>query len=71
MRRFIHLILIAASVYCGGCTSTKVVFIPEGNPVMLAEDVRAYVYYEKDGRLVKSQNRVRIPAGWWCLPDED
>lgn len=46
---------------------SKTVFVPQNEPVMLAEDVKAYIYYEKDGKLLKSSNRVRLSAGLWIV----
>ncbi len=31
---------------------------------------RAFVeLFADDSKLVRSDNRVTLPAGWWCLPD--
>ena len=51
-----------------GCM-TRVILVPEGQPIMLAEPVRAQVYvFDSAGKLVPSSNRVVIPAGWYALP---
>ena len=51
-----------------GCSS-RVIYVPHGQPVRLAESVRARVYVpDKDGQQVKSQNRITIPEGWYALP---
>ncbi len=51
-----------------GC-ATRVILVPEGQPVMLAEPVRAKVYaFDSKGQLVPSSNRVTLPAGWYALP---
>ena len=51
-----------------GC-QTKVILVPEGQPVMLAEPVRAKVYaFDANGKLTPSSNRVLLPAGWYALP---
>ncbi|GAF84609.1 unnamed protein product, partial [marine sediment metagenome] len=42
-------------------------FVPSDVTVMLAEDVKAYIYYEKDGKFLKSSNRVRLSAGLWIV----
>jgi len=53
---------------CLGCQQTKVVLVPSGDPVMLAEPVRARVYaFDKDNKLV-GPSRVVLPAGWYVLP---
>jgi hypothetical protein len=52
---------------CLGC-QTKVILVPNGDPVMLAEPVRARVYaFDKDGKL-SGPDKVNLPAGWYVLP---
>jgi len=62
-------IAAAAGALLSGCVSTKTILIPPGEPVQLAEPVEAYVFVDVDGQRVRSDNRVTLPAGWWCLPD--
>ncbi len=51
-----------------GC-ATRVILVPNGDPVRLAEPVRAKVWVpDASGQIVQSQNRVTIPAGWYALP---
>ena len=51
-----------------GC-ATRVILVPDGQPVMLAEPVKAKVYaFDSAGSLVPSSNRVLLPAGWYALP---
>ena len=51
-----------------GC-QTRVILVPDGQPVMLAEPVRAKVYaFDAKGQLVPSSNKVILPAGWYALP---
>jgi hypothetical protein len=51
-----------------GCT-TRVILVPEGQPVQLAEPIRAKVYaFDNTGKLVPSSNKVVLPAGWYVLP---
>ena len=51
-----------------GC-QTRVILVPDGQPVMLAEPVRAKIYaFDSKGNLVPSSNRVLLPAGWYALP---
>lgn len=53
---------------CLGCQMTKVVLVPSGDPIMLAEPTRASVYaFDRDGKLV-GPSTVKIPAGWYALP---
>jgi len=51
-----------------GC-QTRVILVPEGQPVMLAESVKAKVYaFDATGKLTPSSNKVTLPAGWYALP---
>jgi hypothetical protein len=51
-----------------GC-QTRVILVPDGQPVMLAEPVKAKVYaFDATGKLVPSSNKVVLPAGWYALP---
>ena len=51
-----------------GC-QTRVILVPDGQPVMLAEPVKARIYaFDSNGKLVPSSNRVVLPAGWYALP---
>ena len=51
-----------------GC-QTRVILVPDGQPVMLAESVKAKVYaFDSAGNLVPSSHRVLLPAGWYALP---
>jgi hypothetical protein len=51
-----------------GC-QTRVILVPDGTPVMLAEPVKAKVYaFDATGKPVPSSNRVLLPAGWYALP---
>ena len=53
---------------CLGCQQTKVVLVPSGDPVMLAQPVKASVYaFDADKKLV-GPSRVTLPAGWYVLP---
>jgi hypothetical protein len=60
---------VIASTLISGC-ATRVILVPDGEPVRLAEPVKARVWViDQKGQSVKSQNRVPIPAGWYALPD--
>lgn len=53
-----------------GCGS-RVIYVPHGQPVRLAESVRVRVYApDKDGQQVRSQNKITIPEGWYALPKD-
>jgi hypothetical protein len=64
-RLFVSVCLIASS----GC-ATRVILVPDGEPVRLAEPVKARVWVmDSKGQSVKSVNKVTIPTGWYALPD--
>lgn len=55
-----------------GCTPTRVVMVPPGQPVRLAESVKAHVWAkDASGNTVKSRNRVTISEGWYALPPRE
>ena len=54
-------------------TSPDVIFVDTTQDVIrLADDVEGHVYYQKDGKWIRSNNKVKIPAGWYAggLPPE-
>ncbi len=60
--------LLLSLLQSAGC-QTRVILVPEGQPVMLAEPVKAKVYaFDSKGNLVPSSNKVTLPAGWYALP---
>lgn len=56
---------VLPAVSCG----PRTVLIPPGEPVRLAEDVKAKVYVTVGDETIKSSNRVALPEGWYALPD--
>ena len=61
-------IWLIALLTCLGCQMTRVVLVPSGDPVMLAEPVKASVYgFDSDKKLV-GPSKVVLPAGWYVLP---
>jgi len=53
-----------------GC-ATRVILVPEGEPVRIAEPIKAKVWVlDSQGNSIRSQNRVTIPAGWYALPKD-
>ena len=61
--------LVLLSMLQGLGCATRVILVPEGQPVMLAEPVKAKIYaFDSKGNLVPSSNRVTLPAGWYALP---
>ena len=66
--RLSRTIWLVALLDCLGCQMTRVVLVPSGDPVMLAEPVKASVYgFDADKKLV-GPSRVTLPAGWYVLP---
>jgi hypothetical protein len=63
------LILLGLAACASGCGRIRIIIVPAGEPVQLAEDVKARVFVEVDGKLIQTKEPVTIPAGWWCLPD--
>lgn len=61
--------LIALTIMNAGCGSTRVIYVKHGEPVRLAESVKARVWVLDDsGKSVRSMNRITIPEGWYTLP---
>jgi len=61
---------IAFANMSSGC-ATRVILVPSGEPVRLAESVKARVWVlDSNGNQIKSQNRVTLPEGWYALPKE-
>lgn len=52
---------------CLGC-QTKVVLVPSGDPVMLANPVKASVYAFDANKKLVGPSKVTLPAGWYVLP---
>ena len=60
---------IALMIMSAGCGSTRVIYVKHGEPVRLAESIKAKVWVlDKDGKPVKSMNKITIPEGWYTLP---
>ena len=70
IRRLLLLVTLSGlSVFGTGCAGRRVVLVPPGEPVQLAEPAKAYVYVQVDGKRERSRSRVTLPEGWWVLPD--
>ncbi len=64
---WIALIALVGSCGCG----TRVVYVPHGEPVRLAESVKAMVWVKgADGVSVRSKNRITLAEGWYALPKD-
>lgn len=45
------------------------IYVPHGEPVRLAESVKARVWVnDSTGKIVRSNNKIIIPEGWYALP---
>ena len=61
------LALMSMSVSC----ASRVVYVAHGEPVRLAESVKAKVWViDANGKSVRSNNRIIIHEGWYALPKE-
>jgi len=70
IRAFATSCSIAFASMNSGC-ATRVILVPSGEPVRLAEPVRAKVWViDASGNQIKSANRVTLPEGWYALPKE-
>ena len=64
------LFLIVCASMSVSCAS-RVIYVPHGEPVRLAESVKAKVWVvDASGKSVRSQNRITIHEGWYALPKE-
>jgi len=63
-----RLIWLIALPICLGCQQTKVVMVPHGDPVMLANPVKASVYAFDANKKLVGPSKVTLPAGWYVLP---
>ena len=53
-----------------GCQMTKVVLVPNGDPVMLAKPTKASVYSFDSNKKLVGPSKVVLPAGWYVLPKQ-
>jgi hypothetical protein len=61
------LALMSMSVSC----ASRVIYVPHGEPVRLAESVKARVWtVDASGKTVRSKNRITIHEGWYALPKD-
>jgi hypothetical protein len=59
------LALMSMSVSC----ASRVIYVPHGEPVRLAQSVKAKVWVvDAEGKTVRSQNRITLSEGWYALP---
>lgn len=73
MRRILLLMLkstmLCALAWNAGCVRQRVVLVPPGEPVQIAEAIQVKVFVTVAGERIMSDNLVDIPIGWWALPD--
>jgi len=65
--------VISAMILTSCVTSPDVIFVDTTQDIIrLGDDVTGHIYYQKDGRWIRSANKVKIPAGWYAggLPPE-
>ena len=61
------LALMSVSVSC----ASRVIYVPHGEPVRLAQSVKAKVWViDANGKSVRSNNRIIIHEGWYALPKD-
>ena len=61
------LALMSMSVSC----ASRVIYVPHGEPVRLAQSVKAKVWVvDANGKSVRSNNRIIIHEGWYALPKD-
>lgn len=61
--------MLSFLAFASGCNSTRVVFVSEDHPIRIGPDVKGRVYYldAQTGEWTLSNNRVRIPEGWFAV----
>jgi len=69
--------LILSAVFLIVCASmsvscaSRVIYVPHGEPVRLAQSVKAKVWVvDAEGKTVRSNNRIIIHEGWYALPKD-
>jgi len=60
--------LICFALLASGCGSGRTMLIADDVPVRIGPDVTGRVYVLTDGDWTLSENVVRIPEGWYCVP---
>ena len=65
-----RMIWLAVLLTCLGCQMTKVILVPSGDPVMLAEPTKASVYGFDSNKKLVGPSTVVLPAGWYVLPKQ-
>lgn len=64
------LITLCGIACLSGCMGSRTVLVPPGQPVRIAEPVKAKVYAkDAGGQWMKGENTVVLPEGWYALPE--
>ena len=62
---------LASLMLLAGCGTSRVVYVPSGEPMRLAQPVKARVWVlDANGIKIRSKNKVTISEGWYVLPKE-
>lgn len=56
-----------AVAFASGCGS-RTVLVAEGSPIRIGPDACGRVYSMVDGEWTLSQNKVKVPEGWYLVP---
>jgi hypothetical protein len=68
MEKLLTIFVLALGIVSVGCV-TRVVVVPTGDPVQIRREVKADVWiFDSKGQ--RTPATVKIPAGWYALPDE-
>jgi len=67
MKSIIILFILAEAI--SGC-AFKTVYVPDGKAVRLRQAVKAKVWVMTDNN-EEEAGKMRIPEGWYCLPDTE
>jgi hypothetical protein len=60
--------IVLASAFLIGCVASRTVFVPEDSPMRMGPRNDVVVYTYENGEWVLSENRIRVPEGWYLVP---
>lgn len=60
------LLIVLALAFATGCART--VLVSEGSPIRIGPEMTGKVYTKTADGWQLSDNRVRVPEGWYCVP---
>ncbi len=61
--------LVLVCLLLTGCTSSKVIYVPDGEPVKIRETIKNAKVWTLDSQGKPVAGKMDIPAGWFALPD--